>query len=116
MNKHIAGPKTLSRHTILDRGKFLRVELHRVAWPNGRVIDDWAWIITPDYVNVVAETADGRLLCFRQVKSALDGPSLAIVGGYKEPGEEALAAARSANCGKRPATRRTSGLPWAVIP
>jgi len=93
-DKHLMGPKTLSRRTILDHGKFLRIELHRVEWPNGRVIDDWAWIITPDYVNVVAETEDGRLLCFRQVKYALDGPSLAIVGGYQEPGEAALASAQ----------------------
>lgn len=93
-DKRFAGPKTHSRRTILDRGKFLRVELHQVEWPNGRVIDDWAWIITPDYVNIVAETEDGRLLCFRQVKYALDGPSLAIVGGYQEPGEDALASAR----------------------
>lgn len=93
-DKRIAGPKTHSRRTILDRGKFLRVELHQVEWPNGRVIDDWAWIITPDYVNVVAQIEDGRLLCFRQVKYALDGPSLAVVGGYQEPGEDALASAQ----------------------
>ena len=89
-----AEPKTRGRRTILDGGKFLRVELHQVEWPNGKVIDDWAWIITPDYVNVVTETEDGRLLCFRQVKYTLDGPSLAIVGGYQEPGEEALASAQ----------------------
>ncbi len=93
-NHKLAEPKTHARRTILDGGKFLRVELHQVEWPNGKVIDDWAWIITPDYVNVVAETDDGHLLCFRQVKYALDGPSLAIVGGYQEPGEEALASAQ----------------------
>ena len=91
---NLAAPKTRARRTILDRGRFLRVELHQVEWPNGKIIDDWAWIITPDYVNIVTETEDGRLLCFRQVKYAVDGPSLAIVGGYKEPGEEALAAAQ----------------------
>ncbi len=87
-------PTTHARRTVFDGGKFLRVEYHQVEWPNGKVIDDWAWVITPDYVNVVAETDDGRLVCFRQTKYALNGPSLAVVGGYMEPGEDPLAAAR----------------------
>ncbi len=86
--------KTLSRQTILDLGKFLAVENHIVELPDGRVISDWPWIITPDYVNVAAITAAGEFLCFRQIKYAVDGISLAPVGGYLEPGEEPLAAAQ----------------------
>jgi ADP-ribose pyrophosphatase len=92
--KNLAPWKTLDRRTILDNGKFLKVEQHRIELPDGRIIEDWPWVITPDYVNVVAETEDGRYLCFRQTKYAIDGPTLAIVGGYIEPGEEPLAAAR----------------------
>ncbi len=87
-------PTTHGKRTVFDGGKFLTVEYRQVEWPNGKVIDDWAWVITPDYVNVVTETEDGRLLCFRQIKYALEEPSLAVVGGYMEPGEEPLAAAR----------------------
>ena len=54
--------KTLSRETVLDRGKFLRVEDHTVELPDGRVIEQWPWIITPDFINVVALTDDGELL------------------------------------------------------
>lgn len=86
--------KTLSRRTILDHSKFLRVEDHTVELPDGRVISNWPWIITPDYVNVVAVTGDGRFLCFRQTKYAVEGTSLAPVGGYLEPGEEPLACAQ----------------------
>ena len=86
--------KTLSRQTILDLGKFLVVENHTVELPDGRVISDWPWIITPDYVNVAAITEAGEFLCFRQTKYAVDGISLAPVGGYLEPGEEPLAAAQ----------------------
>ncbi len=68
--------------------------MHTVELPNGRVINDWAWVIAPDYVNVVAETTEGDYLCFRQTKYAIQGTSLAVVGGYIEPGEEPLAAAR----------------------
>jgi len=86
--------RTLSRRPVLDLGKFLRVEVHAVELPDGRVIDDWPWAITPDYVNVVAITRDGEYLLFRQTKYTLDSLSLAPVGGYMEPGEEPLATAR----------------------
>ncbi|MDD3826877.1 MAG: NUDIX hydrolase [Anaerolineae bacterium] len=88
------GWKTLSRRLILDHSTFLKVEEHTVELPGGRVIADWPWLVMPDYANVVAETEDGRIICFRQGKYALQGTSLAPVGGYLEPGEEPLAAAR----------------------
>ncbi len=86
--------KTLSRKTILDRGKFLRVEDHVVQLPDGQVIEDWPWIITPDYINVVAITTSGAYLIFKQTKYSIEGTTLATVGGYLEPGEEPLPAAK----------------------
>jgi ADP-ribose pyrophosphatase len=86
--------KTLSRHAILNHSKFLTVESHTVELPDGQVISDWPWLVTPDYVNVVAVTEDGQILCFRQTKYAVGGISLAPVGGYLEPGEEPLVAAQ----------------------
>jgi ADP-ribose pyrophosphatase len=86
--------KTLSRETVLDRGKFLRVEDHTVQLPDGRVIEQWSWVISPDFINVVAVTEAGEFLCFQQVKYAVEGEALATVGGYLEPGEEPLAAAK----------------------
>lgn len=85
---------TLARRTLLDHGEFLQVEAHTVALPEGRVIEDWPWIITPDYVNIVAVTAAGRFLCFRQTKYSVDGVSLAPMGGYLDPGEDPLTAAQ----------------------
>jgi len=86
--------KTRSRQIILDHSKYLVVENHTVELPDGRVISDWPWLITPDYVNVLAVTEAGEFLCFRQTKYAIAGTSLAPVGGYLEPGEEPLAAAQ----------------------
>jgi ADP-ribose pyrophosphatase len=86
--------KTLSRETVLDRGKFLRVEDHTVQLPDGRIIEQWPWIITPDFINVVAVTEAGEFLCFHQVKYAIEGEALAPIGGYLEPGEEPLPAAQ----------------------
>jgi ADP-ribose pyrophosphatase len=86
--------KTLSRQIILDQGKFLVVEEHAIELPDGRIIPDWPWIITPDYVNIATLTEAGQFLCFRQTKYGLSEPSLAVVGGYLEPDEAPLVAAQ----------------------
>ncbi len=86
--------KTLTRQKVVDFGKWLTVENHAVELHDGRVIENWPWIITPDYINVLVETDEGKFLCFRQTKYAIDGTSLAPVGGYLEPGEDARATAQ----------------------
>jgi len=86
--------QTSSKQTILQHSKFLAVETHTVELPDGQIITDWPWLITPDYVNVVAVTPDKTFLCFRQTKYALKETSLAVVGGYLEPDEAPLSAAR----------------------
>jgi ADP-ribose pyrophosphatase len=86
--------KTLNRRTVLDQGQYLVVENHSIQLPDGQIISDWPWVITPDYINVLAVTEAGQFLCFRQTKYGVEGTSLAPVGGYLEPGEDPLAAAR----------------------
>jgi ADP-ribose pyrophosphatase len=86
--------KTLSRTPLLHLGKFLSVENHVVELPDGRIIENWPWVITPDYANIVAVTPQGRFLVFRQVKYGVEGTSFAPVGGYLEPGEDPLLAAQ----------------------
>jgi ADP-ribose pyrophosphatase len=86
--------KTLKKSTILDFNKFLRVERHTIELPDGRIISDWPWIDSPDFILVLPVTDKKNLLLFRQVKYAVNGTSLAPVGGYIEPGEDAFAAAK----------------------
>lgn len=88
--------RTLARQPLatVGDGRFLTVESHTVAFPDGRIVEEWGWVITPDFVNVVAVTDEGRFLCFRQPKYAVTGLSLAVTGGYIEPGEQPLAAAQ----------------------
>ena len=86
--------KTLARKTILDQGKYLVVESHTVKLPDGRVIEDWPWVITPDFVNIVPVTELGQYLCFRQTKYGVEGELLAPFGGFIEPGEDPLQAAQ----------------------
>jgi ADP-ribose pyrophosphatase len=86
--------KTIAREILIEKPPFLTVENHTVELPDGRVIPDWTWIITPDFVNVVAITDENKFLCFRQVKYGIEGVSLAPIGGFIEPDEMPLAAAR----------------------
>jgi len=86
--------KTHTSNTVHTNGKWLSVEDRTVETPTGTVIEHWPWIITPNYINVVAITETGRALIFRQGKYGFEGESLAPVGGYVEPGEEPLAAAK----------------------
>lgn len=83
-----------SRRTVLQQPRWITVELHEVELPNGTVIPEWAWVITPDFVNVIALTEAQEVLCFRQNKYAIEGLSYAPVGGYIEPGEDPLLAAQ----------------------
>ncbi|HEU5011705.1 MAG TPA: NUDIX hydrolase, partial [Roseiflexaceae bacterium] len=85
---------TRNRTTVLNQPPFLVVEQHAVELPDGRVIEDWPWIITPDFINIMVEMEDGRWLFFRQTKYAIEGTSLAPVGGYIDAHEEPLVAAQ----------------------
>jgi len=86
--------ETVSRKTILEHSKFLTVENHVVKLPDGKVIPDWAWLIIPSAAIVLAVTEDNKFLCFRQVKYAVEGISLAPVGGMLEPNENPIDAAK----------------------
>jgi len=86
--------RTLKRTPLCTANEFLSVEIHEVEFPDGTRIDDWPWVIAPDYVNVIARTTDDRFPVFRQTKYAVDGVTLAPVGGHVDPGEEPLEAAQ----------------------
>ena len=86
--------KTRSRRTLLDRLPWLSVESHVVELPDGSIVEDWPWLVGREFVNVVAVTGDGGFVVLRQVKYAVEGTSLAPVGGYLEVGEAPLPAAQ----------------------
>lgn len=86
--------KTLESSLVLDQPPFLRVENHTVQTPSGQVVKDWHWLKTPDYANIIPVTESGRIVCLRESKYGIDGPSLAAVGGFVEAGEDPIEAAR----------------------
>jgi ADP-ribose pyrophosphatase len=86
--------KTLSRKTVFERLPYLRVEEHVILLPDGKIINDWTYVITPDFVIVSVITTSGKWLCFRQPKYATEGLTLAPVGGYIKDVEAPLDAAK----------------------
>ena len=92
--KELRAWETISRKTILRHSKFLTVESHAIKLPDGQIIPDWPWLIIPSAAIVLAVTDDKKFLCFRQTKYAVEGTSLAPVGGMLEPNETPLDAAK----------------------
>jgi len=93
--KKVKAWETISKETILNHNKFLRVENHAVKLSNGQIIPDWSWVIIPDAAIVLAVSDNNKFLCFRQTKYALHGTSsLAPVAGMIEPNETPLYAAK----------------------
>lgn len=92
--KELRAWETISRKTILRHSKFLTVESHAIKLPDGQIIPDWPWLIIPSAAIVLAVTDDRKFLCFRQTKYAVEGTSLAPVGGMLEPNEAPLDAAK----------------------
>lgn len=75
------------KEPVLSAAPWLEVERHEVELPDGRMIGDWMWVDTPDFVNVAAVDEEGNYHVFRQQKYAVPGITLAVAGGYVEEGE-----------------------------
>lgn len=86
--------KLIEKKVVLKSNKFLTVEMHKVLLPSGKIIEDWQWVIMPDFANVIAVDENKKFLVFKQNKYAVEGEALAPIGGYLEPGEDPLAGAK----------------------
>ena len=84
--------ETRARRCLVQSPR-LRVDLHERALDDGSVVPDWLWLDYGDRVNVLVQRRDGSFVVFEQSKYALDGSSLAVVGGFINAGEEPASAA-----------------------
>eukprot|EP00040_Diaphanoeca_grandis_P030277 m.178627 g.178627 ORF g.178627 m.178627 type:complete len:263 (-) comp31947_c0_seq3:571-1359(-) len=95
--------ETVDRRCLLQTNR-LRVDFHtRLIGKNGNSgndpdaatsITDWLWLDYGSRVNVLVQLkANQKFLVFEQSKYALEGKSLAVVGGFIESGETAQEAA-----------------------
>lgn len=79
---------------VYDGAPHVAVDIHQVALPDGRVIDDFHRVIVPDFAIMVVVTDDGRFLFLRQYKHGLGDISLTLPAGHIDPGEAPIEAAR----------------------
>jgi ADP-ribose pyrophosphatase len=84
----------LRRRQVYAAPPFLEVSVETVRLPDGRVIDDYHHIATGEFVSIVAETPDRRIIMLRQYRHGVRRVGLALPGGRIDPGETAEAAAR----------------------
>jgi 8-oxo-dGTP pyrophosphatase MutT (NUDIX family) len=85
--------RVVERTPLLER-TYLRVTQDRVRFDDGREIDDFCLIHSPDWAAVLCVTEDGRVALVRQYRHGLGGISWELPAGALEPGEDALAGAR----------------------
>lgn len=85
---------TLHRRLVASFPPYLNLEVRRVRAPDGRELEPWTWIDTPDYVNVFPVTSGPYVVALEVCKYAVGHRSLALPGGFIEAGEDPETAAR----------------------
>lgn len=86
--------KTLRSRILLDRKPWLRVHADDVELPDGRVVEDYLRLETPDYAVIVPVLTDGRIGMIRSYKRGPDSIDVQPPAGIIEAGETPLQAAQ----------------------
>jgi ADP-ribose pyrophosphatase len=86
--------QTLNSRLLLDRSPWLRVLAEDVQLPDGRVVEAYLRLDTPDYAMVVPVDAGGRVGFIRSYKRGVDAIDMQPPAGMIEPGEDPLAGAQ----------------------
>jgi ADP-ribose pyrophosphatase len=86
--------QTLNSRLLLDRSPWLRVLAEDVQLPDGRVVEAYLRLDTPDYIMVVPVDEDQRVGFIRSYKRGVDDIDLQPPAGMIEPGEDPLASAQ----------------------
>ena len=81
----------LSQHQVIDN-PYVSVTMQEVRLTDGRVIPDWPYVHTRDYVNALVIDNQNRALVLEGYKHGLGRSSWQVVGGYLELGEDPLIA------------------------
>lgn len=85
--------ETISSEYIFRR-PWLTVRHDKVRLPDGRINPEFYVLEYPDWVNIIAITADGEFVMERQYRHGLDKTCYELAAGVVEDGETPLEAAR----------------------
>jgi ADP-ribose pyrophosphatase len=86
--------KILRTKTVFDNPPWMRVEAEDVELPDGRVVEGYLRLETPDFVKIVPRKHDGNIGLIRSYKHGLREVDLQPPAGYLEEGEDPLQAAK----------------------
>jgi len=86
--------ETLASRELFMASPWLRLSVDKVRLSDGRVVEDFYQIQLPEYVVIVAQTSDGRIILERQYKHGIGRVTLILPSGYIKAEEEPLAAAQ----------------------
>ena len=86
--------EVLDSREVFVAEPWIRISVHKVRLPDGKVVNDYHKIEFPEYVVVFAQTAGGKAVLERMYKHGVGHPSLVLPSGLIDQGEEPLAAAR----------------------
>ncbi|HWE72314.1 MAG TPA: NUDIX hydrolase [Stellaceae bacterium] len=86
--------RILGQRTVYAAPPFVEVSVEKVALPDGRMIDDYHHIATGEFVSIIAETPEHRIVTLRQYRHGVRRVGLALPGGKLDPGETPEIAAR----------------------
>lgn len=85
--------RVLTRTPLLERA-YLRVMQDHVRLADGREIDDFCVVESPDWAAVLCRTIDRRVALVRQYRHGIRGESWELPAGALEPREDPLVAAQ----------------------
>lgn len=85
--------KIVSSETLIER-PWLTARCDKVMLPDGRIHQEYYVLHYPTWINVIAETTDGKIILERQYRHARQCVSTEICAGVMEEGETPLEAAR----------------------
>ena len=83
----------LASEQLINR-PWMKARRDTVQLPNGKVYDEYYVLSYPKWINVIAETEDGKLILERQYRHGLGIVSTEICAGVVEQGEAPLHAAQ----------------------
>ncbi len=84
----------VARRLAFDAAPWLRLWMEDLQLPDGKVVEDFATLEMPDYVVVVALTAEDDAVVTRNYKHGTGRCCTNLPAGYIDPGEEPLHAAQ----------------------
>jgi len=86
--------KVLSEEVVYDHPPYIRVEKQTVLLPDGRRVEDYHKLVIPSSCVICALTCAEELIVLRGYKHGIGRVELSLPGGFIEPNEDPLSAAK----------------------